>query len=139
MTSESLLQLAEKIATEAHDGQYRRGGVIPYIVHPKAVVERVGDDSDARVVAWLHDVIEDTEVTAENLIQFGIPHHLVTEVELLTKSSETRYEDYLERVAESQLATKVKIADMLSNLADNPTKRQIRKLANGLLRLTPDS
>ena len=134
----SLIQLAEDIATKAHAGQFRRGGETPYIEHPKAVVGRVGSDPDAIVVAWLHDVIEDTPVSAESLRQAGIPERLVQEVVLLTKTRETRYEDYLERVAASEVASRVKIADMLSNLADNPTKKQIKKYAKGLLRLTQE-
>lgn len=135
METSSLLALAEKLASEAHAGQFRRTGE-PYIEHPRAVVSRVSDDPDAQVVAWLHDVIEDTDVTAEKLNAAGIPHHLVEAVSLVTKTKGKSYEDYLEDIAASPLATKVKIADMLSNLADNPTDRQIRKYAKGLLRLT---
>ena len=139
MSHEELIKLAEQIATKAHAGQFRRGGIVPYIEHPKTVVGRIGDDPEAQIVAWLHDVIEDSEHTAETLQESGIPAHLVSDVDLLTKTSETVYEDYLERVAASPIATKVKIADMLSNLADNPTKQQIRKYAKGLLRLTREN
>ena len=72
-------------------------------------------------------------------LRIGIPPHLVTAVVLLTKTHEGVYDDYLEQVASSPLATKVKIADMLSNLADHPTKKQIRKYAKGLLRLTRET
>ena len=138
MTSDRLIQLAEAIATDAHSGQFRRGGVVAYIEHPRAVVGRVGEDPEAQVVAWLHDVIEDSEHTAESLVEAGIPSPLVDAVVLLTKTKETGYEDYLERVASSPLATRVKIADMISNLADCPTKKQMRKYAEGLHRLTRD-
>lgn len=130
--------LAERIATEAHEGQFRRGGVIPYIEHPRAVAGRVGDDLDAQVVAWLHDVLEDSEVPAEQLREQGIPEHCIAAVTLLTKTRETNYEQYLEGLAQSPLATKVKIADMISNLADNPTNKQLKKYAKGLSRLTRD-
>lgn len=56
----------------------------------------------------------------------------------LTKVNGVEYIRYLDRVAECPLATKVKIADMISNLADNPSTRQIRKYAVGLERLTRD-
>ena len=124
MPHEEVTQLAERIATEAHAGQFRRGGVIPYIEHPRAVVSRVGNDIEAVVVAWLHDVIEDTEHTADSLSEAGIPPDLVSAVVLLTKTRETTYEDYLERIASSPIAARVKIADMLSNLSDNPTPKQ---------------
>ncbi len=130
--------LAQRIATEAHEGQFRRGGVIPYIEHPRAVAGRVGNDFDAQVVAWLHDVLEDSEVSAEQLRDQGIPDHCIDAVILLTKTREISYEDYLERLAQSPLATKVKIADMISNLADNPTNKQLKKYAKGLSRLTRD-
>ena len=136
MKDSELLDLAEQLATQAHEGQFRRGAVIPYIEHPRAVVERLRGDTEAQVVAWLHDVLEDTPVTAEELKAKGIPAHLVDAVALMTKTKGLSYEDYLDDIAASPLATKVKIADMLSNLADNPTDRQIRKYAKGLLRLT---
>ena len=136
MSPDALVQLAEEIAIKAHAGQFRRGGVIPYIEHPKAVAKRVLGDPEAQVVAWLHDVIEDTEETEENLRASGIPSHLVDAIVSMTKTSETTYEEYLDRIAASPLVTKVKIADMISNLADNPSTKQIRKYAKGLLRLT---
>ncbi len=136
MNDSHLVSLAEKIATQAHDGQFRRDGLVPYIEHPRSVVERVPNDPDAQVVAWLHDVLEDTSVTAEELETQGIPKNLVDAVELITKRKGKPYEDYLEDIAASPLATKVKIADMLANLSDKPTDRQIRKYAKGLLRLT---
>ncbi|TDU72812.1 hypothetical protein EI77_01277 [Prosthecobacter fusiformis] len=135
MSSESLVQLARKIATEAHAGQFRRCGIVPYIVHPEMVAGRVGDDLDAQVVAWLHDVIEDSSQTPQSLIDAGIPAHLVETVVLMTKTQDTDYEAYLEKIAGSALATKVKIADMLSNLSDSPSPKQIQKYAKGLLRL----
>jgi len=139
MSPEELVQLAEQIATKAHEGQFRRGGIVPYIEHPKVVARRVGDDAEVQVVAWLHDVIEDSEHTAQSLQNAGIPPHLVSTVVLLTKTREIVYEDYMDKVASCPIATRVKIADILSNLADNPTRKQIRKYAKGLLRLTREN
>lgn len=136
MSYNTIIKLAERIATDAHQGQFRRVGEVPYIEHPRAVVSRVGNDPEAIVVAWLHDVLEDSEETAESLLEAGIPQQCVDAIVLLTKTREATYDDYLERVAESPLATKVKIADMLSNLADHPTESQIRKYAKALLKLT---
>ena len=131
-----IVELAESIATEAHRGQFRRGGIIPYIEHPRAVVSRVGEDLDAQIVAWLHDVVEDCDVSAKDLQARGIPERHVSAVALLTKVKGVDYQSYLDSVAECPLATKVKVADMISNLADNPSPRQIRKYAIGLERLT---
>ncbi|TWT30158.1 GTP pyrophosphokinase [Posidoniimonas corsicana] len=133
----ALTDLAKQIATDAHAGQFRRDGVTPYIEHPRAVASRVGDDPRLVAAAWLHDVLEDTDQTAESLLAQGVPAEVVDAVELLTKSPAVAYGDYLARVADSPIARQVKIADMLSNLSDGPTPKQIRKYAEGLLRLVP--
>ncbi len=138
MSLSPLVKLSEEIATKAHAGQFRRGGQVQYIEHPRAVVSRVGDDQEAQIVAWLHDVLEDTEETAQSLEEAGIPIHLITAVDLLTKTREVKYDNYLDRIAACPLAKKVKIADMLSNLSDNPTKKQILKYSKGLQRLLRD-
>lgn len=138
MSSTDYVLLAEQIATAAHAGQFRRGGEVPYIEHPRAVVSRVGEDWEAQVVAWLHDVLEDCDHTEATLVAAGIPQHLVEAVALLTKTGELPYEEYLEKVAQNPIATKVKIADMISNLADAPTPKQIQKYAHGLQRLLRD-
>ena len=139
MVGDELVALAEAVARAGHAGQFRRDGVTPYAVHPEAVARRVGEgpqpDAEAVAVAWLHDVIEDTPVTADALRAKGFPPAVVAAVQTLTKTDGAPYDDYLEAVAASPLARKVKIADMLSNLADGPTDRQIVKYAKGLLRL----
>ena len=138
MTTIDTVKLAEDVATIAHEGQFRRGGVISYIEHPRAVAGRVGGDLDAQVVAWLHDVIEDCDVTSEDLKVKGFSNDQIRAIELITKTKGMDYTTYLENIAESPLATKVKIADMISNLADSPSKKQLKKYAKGLLRLTRD-
>ncbi len=139
MELEKLLSLAEYIATKAHEGQFRRCGVVPYIEHPRAVVRRLDEgDAEGQIVAWLHDVIEDSEMTATNLVDAGIPAYLVAEVELLTKQGDTVYDEYIQRIAASPIARRVKIADMLTNLSDTPTDKQIRKYAQGLLVLVAE-
>lgn len=134
--NKEIVKLAEEVATKAHEGQFRRGGVIPYIQHPKAVASRVGNDIDAQVVAWLHDVIEDCDISQEDLKEKGFSDTQIHAIQLMTKSREIPYDEYLENIATSPLATKVKIADMISNLADSPTKKQLKKYAKGLQRLT---
>jgi (p)ppGpp synthase/HD superfamily hydrolase len=123
----------KSIAQEAHAGQFRRDAVTPYIEHPKAVVTRVGSDEKAQMVAWLHDVLEDTEETAESLRSRGVPAEVIEAVELMTHPSGEPYQQYLERIKTNELAKKVKIADMLANLSDSPTERQIKEYARGLL------
>ena len=71
MKSENLDKLAEKIATNAHAGQDWRCGTVPFIEHPCADAGRLhdDDDADAKVVAWLHDVLEDTDETERSLLE----------------------------------------------------------------------
>jgi (p)ppGpp synthase/HD superfamily hydrolase len=127
----NFVQIAELIARRAHAGQYRRDGKTPYITHPERVAAKCKNIPEAEAVAWLHDVLEDTDITAEDLLQEDIPKEVVTAVELLTKRGES-YEDYLYQLRKNTLARIVKIQDMIDNLSDGPTPRQLRKYAAGL-------
>ena len=128
-----IIEIAENIARNAHQGQYRKDGITPYITHPERVADRLSTDTDAQTVAWLHDVLEDTGVSEASLIAAGIAENIGLAVTLLTKSDGIDYEDYLIKVRDNDLALKVKIEDMLDNLLDSPTKKQIVKYARGLL------
>ena len=81
----------------------------------------------------LHDVLEDTKTTAHDLLNAGIDEDVVVAVQILTKHPSRSYDEYLKLVKLNDLARHVKIADMLSNLSDSPTIKQIRKYATGLL------
>lgn len=125
------------IAAKAHDGQYRRDRITPYIEHCYAVAERVSHLGESYIcVALLHDVLEDTATTAHDLIMAGVDADVIAAVQLLTKHPNMDYDLYLKLIKINELACRVKIADMLHNLSDKPTKNQIRKYAKGLLFLT---
>ena len=128
-----LVARAEALARSAHAGQFRRDGSTPYIVHPQAVAARVAGDPLAEASAWLHDALEDTAVGEEEMRAHRIPEEVIACIRLLTKPEDAVYESYLREVKADPLARKVKIADMLSNLADAPTDKQIVKYAKGLL------
>ena len=132
------VKIAEGIAVKAHEGQFRKGGEIPYVTHPQRVAKRVVGDPEAEAVAWLHDVLEDSEVTENQLLDAGIPQNVVDAVKVLTKSKEIPYEIYLEKVKSNPLALKVKVQDMLDNLSDKPSKKQILKYSKGFLVLLGD-
>ncbi|MBK1877051.1 hypothetical protein [Pelagicoccus mobilis] len=138
LSNDELAKRAESIARTAHAGQFRRDGATPYIVHPQAVSERV-EGAEAKAAAWLHDVLEDTSWTEEQLLDAGIPQHVVEAVTILTKNPGITYQDYLEKVNNNPLSRTVKIADMLANLSDNPSRKQILKYAKGLLFLHGES
>jgi (p)ppGpp synthase/HD superfamily hydrolase len=129
-----LVTQARKIATVAHSGQYRRDGKTPYIFHLYSVIDKLKKECHPHVLAtaWLHDVLEDTEITKENLASYGIPDGVIASVDRLTKKRGQSYHEYIELVTSDPIALKVKIADMLSNLGDEPTDDQIDKYAEGL-------
>lgn len=93
---------------------------------------------EEKAVAWLHDVLEDTDVTHINLSDSGLSLSVVLAVIRVTKFRDETYDQYLHRVRGRELSRRVKIADVIDNLADDPTPRQIRKCAKALLYLTED-
>lgn len=130
----NLLDQAKATATLAHAGQTRRDGQTPYITHPARVVELLHDFPEGhRAVAWLHDVIEDTHLTSQDLRARGFPSDIVDDVLLLTRMAGDDYALYLARLSPRTRA--VKIADMLANLTDNPTPRQKERYVAGILKL----
>ncbi len=76
----TIIEIAENIARKVHQGQFRRDGITPYIVHPERVARRLSEDSEAQAVAWLHDVLEDTGVSEKFLIDAGItpPENIIS-------------------------------------------------------------
>lgn len=117
-------------ATEKHKDQKRYDGQ-PYITHPLAVAQNVTDPK-AKIIAILHDILEDTDTTLDSLIDlFG--HEIALTVVSLSRIESMSYEDYILgiKVLKIPLARQVKIADLKHNLStiDNiPDKKQRAKL-----------
>ncbi|XER12109.1 Bifunctional (p)ppGpp synthase/hydrolase RelA [Sporomusa aerivorans] len=111
---DSIVQVALKLATIAHSGQIDKGGK-PYILHPISVAKIV-ETEEEKTVALLHDVIEDTPVTLEELRENGLPESVVVAVDVLTKRPGVEYGDYIQRVKQNPIALTVKIADMIHNM-----------------------
>ena len=106
-------ELALKIATEAHKGQVDKAGV-PYINHPLTVASLV-DTEEEKIVALLHDTIEDTNITEQDLLNYGFSNKIVEAVKLLTHNKNVPYMDYIAKIKDNELARKVKIADLTHN------------------------
>ena len=113
ITKQSMFDIALSIATEAHRGQFDKAGV-DYIEHPIYVASQVVTEEE-KAVALLHDVIEDSHYTAEELLQAGLPETVVTAVQVLTKKKEQDYQTYLETVKKNPLVRVVKLADLKHN------------------------
>ena len=104
---------AAMIAAEAHLGQVDKAGE-PYIFHPMRVAVN-GATTDERIVALLHDVVEDSSVTLEQLGREGFDENCLRALEHLTRRSDEAYDDFVERVARHRLATRVKLLDLADN------------------------
>lgn len=125
--------LARALAEEAHAGQFRRDGVTPYRNHLEDVWRRVQHGGQVhQATAWLHDIIEDTSHDRASLVHRGIPLVVVSAVEMLTKPNGADYLEYIHKVAEHPIPRQVKIADILANLSDNPSRNQVKKYSQAL-------
>ncbi len=130
--------IAEKIARKAHEGQFRRDGVTPYITHPEAVVKMLeGSHREVIDAAWLHDVLEDTNVTVPILSDKGMSWRVIDAVIALTRELGESYENFIVRAHKNPIARKVKIADIMHNLSCEPTKRQRTRYLLALQTLKP--
>ena len=103
---------AMKIAYAAHHGQVDKAG-IPYIFHPMHLAEQM-EDEYTTCVALLHDVVEDANVTLEELAKH-FPEEVVEAIRLLTHGAEEPYYDYVRRVKQNPIAKTVKLADLRHN------------------------
>lgn len=113
------LERAIGIAAMAHKGQVDKGGQ-PYILHPLRVMLAL-DDPEDRIAAVLHDVIEDTHITAEYLGRRGLSTRLLNSLQLLTHHRRDSYMDYIKMISLDSRATRVKLADLADNLDPNRT------------------
>ena len=113
-----LVATCTRIAENAHVGQVRTRGADkgkPYIIHPERVAFHFKDET-LKAIAWLHDVIEDTPVTADDLRSDGIPENVIEAVLAVSKVKGENYLEFLQRVLQNPLARQVKIADIEDNM-----------------------
>ena len=104
---------AMKLCFEAHKDQVDQSGM-PYVFHPFHLAEQMHDE-DSTVVALLHDVVEDTPYTLEDLKEMGFNRAVLEAVTLLTHLPQVSYEVYLEGIKKNPLAKTVKLADIAHN------------------------
>lgn len=149
------LPIAAKLAVEYHDGQFYGDTDKDYMYHlcmvDRLVIAAYADKSRShndpyskepgdlidllRSLAYLHDIIEDTDCTYEILRERGICEQLITSVRAITKVEGEPYLDYMRRVLADDLATKVKISDTATNLAHSlydGSERRVNKYSRQL-------
>ncbi len=122
-------ELALQIAKKAHAGQVDKADN-DYILHPMTVASYMDTDTE-KAVAYLHDVLEDTNITVDQL-RNQFPKEIVDAVIILTRNKDESYFEYIQRVSKSKLAKKVKVEDLLHNLditrIKEPTERDFKRL-----------
>jgi (p)ppGpp synthase/HD superfamily hydrolase len=109
-----LLQKADIIAEQYHKGQIDKAGA-DYIAHPRRVSEHC-DGMKAKIVALLHDTIEDTEITSDFLLDQGFPQEIVDAVLSVTRLPNESYDDFITRASLNPIGREVKIADLRDNM-----------------------
>lgn len=132
MTSEQLTVLidqAKKVAEASHKGVTRNDGTTPYMAHVQAVADAVEDR--LKPIAYLHDVVEDTDVTLQDLIDVGFPTYVTDAVDLLTHKNNEPNITYWTNIAKNKDAAEVKIKDIKNN-SIQPSERQKEKYAKAL-------
>ena len=109
------LERAIEIAQEAHKGVKDKGGH-DYIHHPIRVMHAMSNDQE-KIVAILHDVVEDSDWTFERLKEEGFEDSVIESLRCVTKYSEEEdYQEFIKRAATNKIATKIKMADIEDNL-----------------------
>ena len=108
-----LTQRAMQICFEAHRDQVDKGGM-PYVFHPFHLAEQMETEEET-CTALLHDVMEDTAWTYEQLAAEGFPSSVMEALALLTHDDNTPYLDYVERLSGNRIAARVKLADLRHN------------------------
>ena len=110
----SLIEKAIAIAVEAHKGQEDKAGD-PYILHPLRVMFQM-ETREEMIAAVLHDVLEDTPITPDQLKEMGFSETVLKALDSVTKRAGERYEDFVQRAALHPIGKKIKLADLRDNL-----------------------
>ena len=104
---------ALKLCFEAHKEQLDKSKM-PYVFHPFHLAEGM-DDEKTTIAALLHDIVEDTEYTFEDLEKMGFESEVIDALKLLTHGGNVNYFDYVRKIKENPIAKKVKLADLAHN------------------------
>lgn len=121
MTQEmGIIEKALVTATAAHQGQVDKTGY-PFIMHPVRVAARLGATAPEYLVAaaLLHDVVEDTSLTLDDLAAAGFPDKTIYLVDVMTRQNDETYKEYIQRVGRHPAAIPLKLADLSDNMDPN--------------------
>lgn len=113
----TLTKKALKISFSAHKDQFDKSG-IPYVYHPYELATHMDTEAET-CVALLHDVVEDTSMTFEDLTAEGFTDEIIEALRLLTHNDDTPYFDYVRKIKGNPIAAKVKMADLRHNSTES--------------------
>ena len=102
------------MAIKHHKEQVDKAGQ-PYILHPLRLMMSLDQDVE-KIVAVMHDIVEDTEITLEDLRNEGFSKDVIDAIECVTKKEGEDYDSFIDRISQYSLATKVKLADLEDNM-----------------------
>lgn len=108
-----MTKIALKLCFEAHKDQIDKSGM-PYVFHPFHLAEQMADENTT-IVALLHDVIEDTEYTLDDLRKFGFAEDVLSAISLMTHADDVPYMEYVVKIKTNSIAKAVKLADLKHN------------------------
>ena len=108
-----MTKIALKLCFEAHKDQIDKSGM-PYVFHPLHLAEQMSDENTT-IVALLHDVIEDTEYTLDDLRKFGFAENVLSAISLMTHADDVPYMEYVVKIKTNPIAKAVKLADLKHN------------------------
>ena len=135
---------AMKICYEAHKDQVDKSG-LPYVFHPAHVAEQMTDEATT-IVALLHDVVEDTDYTLEDLAAEGFGKEILEAVALMTHEDDVPYLDYVAKLKDNPIARAVKLADLAHNSdlsrigeVDEETRQRLEKYKKAMALLKGNS
>lgn len=104
---------AMKLCFAAHKEQVDKSG-LPYVFHPFHLAEQM-EEEDTTIVALLHDVVEDTQVTFADLEEMGFSREVIEAIRLMTHPEGVPYMEYVARIKDNPIARRVKLADLKHN------------------------
>ena len=108
-----MTKMALKLCFEAHKEQTDKSGM-PYVFHPFHLAEQMPDE-DTTIVALLHDVVEDSDHTIDDLRSMGFSENVLSAIELMTHAPDVPYMEYVARIKTNSVARAVKLADLKHN------------------------
>ena len=132
-----MTKVALKLCFEAHKDQIDKSGM-PYVFHPFHLAEQMQDE-ETTIVALLHDLIEDTDYTIEDLREMGFGERVLAAIALMTHAPEVPYMDYVAQIKTNSIARAVKLADLRHNsdttrldVVDEKALQRVEKYAKAI-------